>query len=299
MIRGWHQVGFERDVAPITASTLGDLPLLLARRDAGISVFDGTCPHRGADLGHGGCLDGDAVICPFHGLRISLGGGDDLSVAERDSLCIGGLIFTLSAPEDDRGYRAYIMARERENFVVPGFAMHVDTPAALVIENAFDAAHFRPVHRILNEPDFEVALSPGGPLEARGTFVVPPSRWQQGPAGAAIEVRVVARAFSPGLVVTEMGGAAPYSVLTAATPEGSEGKACEIRLSLIVPPDASGAAPSAQACEYLLRQSRSGLEADRRIWERLRPPARLRLTARDRAVEAFAAFCAQFAEASA
>jgi phenylpropionate dioxygenase-like ring-hydroxylating dioxygenase large terminal subunit len=41
--------------------------------DGAVRVLDAHCPHLGAHLGHGGCVEGDAVRCPFHGWLI---GGD-------------------------------------------------------------------------------------------------------------------------------------------------------------------------------------------------------------------------------
>jgi phenylpropionate dioxygenase-like ring-hydroxylating dioxygenase large terminal subunit len=48
--------------------------LVAFRTAAGVvRVLDAHCPHLGAHLGHGGCVEGDAIRCPFHGWRI---GGD-------------------------------------------------------------------------------------------------------------------------------------------------------------------------------------------------------------------------------
>ena len=41
-------------------------------------VLDAHCPHLGAHLGHGGCVEGDAIRCPFHGWLI---GGDGRCLA--------------------------------------------------------------------------------------------------------------------------------------------------------------------------------------------------------------------------
>lgn len=32
-----------------------------------VSVFDAYCEHLGAHLGHGGRVDGENIVCPFHG----------------------------------------------------------------------------------------------------------------------------------------------------------------------------------------------------------------------------------------
>jgi phenylpropionate dioxygenase-like ring-hydroxylating dioxygenase large terminal subunit len=53
---------------------------LVAFRTAGgvARVLDAHCPHLGAHLGHGGCVEGDAIRCPFHGWLI---GGDGRCLA--------------------------------------------------------------------------------------------------------------------------------------------------------------------------------------------------------------------------
>src|SRR5690349_18065891 len=71
-LHGWYQVAFERDLQrELTPASLGATRLLLVRGE-GVRAFDATCPHRGAHLGFGGRLEGDAVRCPFHGYRIGL-----------------------------------------------------------------------------------------------------------------------------------------------------------------------------------------------------------------------------------
>ncbi len=41
-------------------------PVVLARRNGKLFAIDGICPHAGAMLGDGE-LDGDEVVCPYHG----------------------------------------------------------------------------------------------------------------------------------------------------------------------------------------------------------------------------------------
>ena len=126
-----------------------------------------------------------------------------------------------------------------------------------------------------------------------GTFEIPPSPWQTAGAGQpALRVPYLARAFSPGVVVSEMGGANPYVVLTCATP-GPEGDTV-VRLSLAVPPAADGRAPSKDQCRYLLDRSRAGLAKDQVIWEHLVPGAPSRLTPADAVVAEFRTFCRAF-----
>jgi phenylpropionate dioxygenase-like ring-hydroxylating dioxygenase large terminal subunit len=67
---GWYLVAWSaelssRDVVPLEC--LGE-PLALYRGDSGKAMLiEPFCPHMGAHLGYGGCLDGDNIVCPFHG----------------------------------------------------------------------------------------------------------------------------------------------------------------------------------------------------------------------------------------
>src|SRR6476619_1448425 len=37
--------------------------------DGQVAVADAHCPHLGAHMGKGGCIENDAIKCPFHGFR--------------------------------------------------------------------------------------------------------------------------------------------------------------------------------------------------------------------------------------
>lgn len=44
-------------------------------------AIDGTCPHHGGPLGQG-CLNGEMVTCPWHGLEVNVRTGDYHLAAE-------------------------------------------------------------------------------------------------------------------------------------------------------------------------------------------------------------------------
>ncbi|MCE7959951.1 MAG: Rieske (2Fe-2S) protein, partial [Acidobacteria bacterium ACB2] len=49
--------------------------LVLFRTASGrAAVAEAFCPHLGADLSRGGRVEGDLVVCPFHGLAFDAGG---------------------------------------------------------------------------------------------------------------------------------------------------------------------------------------------------------------------------------
>lgn len=267
MRNGWHQVAFKRDVtAPVTALDCSR-PMFALRTRNGLRIFDATCPHRGANLGVNGKPDGDgAIICPFHGRRIGLGAPCDGGfVREHETLEIGGLVL-VRVDGRDNGLRAVLSEMDRNHFFIAGFALTVNAGPELVIENAFDEAHFQPVHDVCNEPVFTKCASVAGEHAVSGTFMLPASPWQE-TGGAIVSVPYTARAFSAGIVVSHMGGRHPYHVITCATSRANGGST--IRLSIALPGDAEGRAPDTEKCQYLLRQMRAGLEKDITIWSSL------------------------------
>lgn len=66
----WYCAGWSKDFSrqPITRTLLGE-PLMLWRNEAGEAVIlSNRCTHRFAPL-HKGCVQGDTVACPYHGLK--------------------------------------------------------------------------------------------------------------------------------------------------------------------------------------------------------------------------------------
>jgi 3-ketosteroid 9alpha-monooxygenase subunit A len=69
---GWYQVAWADEVtvgAVVPLRYFGQ-ELVLVRTEAGVlRLFDAHCPHMGAHLGYGGCVEGETVRCPYHGWR--------------------------------------------------------------------------------------------------------------------------------------------------------------------------------------------------------------------------------------
>jgi nitrite reductase/ring-hydroxylating ferredoxin subunit len=291
---GWYQVTFdERLTRELNAIALGPEPLALVRSGGALRAFSAVCPHRGANLACGGRLERGALVCPFHGNRIGLDAASEIGFRAREYPClsIGGLVFVRATEAHDHGFPEQMAELARTHLIVPGFELPVRATPELISENGFDSAHFRPVHEIGNEPTFRTRRGTSGELIVEGEFLLPPSPWQPGRAGYGQRpVPYRARAFSPGLVVSELGGEAPYSVVTAATPQDGSGASCIIQLSLAIPRREGAAPPSRELCNYLLRQSRTGLEKDRAIWERIEGGRPSRFVPADAAVLEFREF---------
>lgn len=296
--KGWYQVAFERDLTKdLTAADLGPTRLVVARMPTGVRAFDADCPHRGAHLAIGGRLEDGAIVCPFHGYRIALGWGGDgpFCVREYRTLVIGGMVFVRLSDSHENGLTALLEELDKTHYFVPGFEMSLRTSPEMVIENGFDSAHFKPVHAILNEPRFRIRPSLHGELTVEGVFELPPRHREARREGAAsVQVPFVARAFSPGLIVSDLAGETPYSVITASTPTAAGG--CVLRLTLALPAPADGPPPDQESCRRMLRDCRAGIEKDQVIWENMSFTREPHFTAQDAAVLVFRNYCQQFKE---
>ncbi len=66
---GWFQVSHAEDLPAGEVMPLHYFgrELVLFRTDSGVpQVLDGHCVHLGAHLGHGGRVEDDRLLCPFH-----------------------------------------------------------------------------------------------------------------------------------------------------------------------------------------------------------------------------------------
>ena len=78
---GWFRAAYSKELAVGEVKALRYLgrDLVLYRDEDGAPhVLDAFCPHLGAHLGHGGCLEDDKLVCPFHAWKFNTDG----SIAE-------------------------------------------------------------------------------------------------------------------------------------------------------------------------------------------------------------------------
>ena len=288
---GWQLLALDREITgEVTPLALGPRPLVAVRDDAGaIRVFDGTCPHRGAHLGHGGRVTGHAsIVCPFHGKRIGLGlGTGRLCVREHEVIDCGGAIFIrlADAPGRDHGFARAIGDIAATHSIVAAVRGEVAVPPELVIENAFDFTHFPTVHLIPRLSPAKFWLGADGELNITTAFHTQAPDWEA--ADGEFASHFHARAFSPNLVVSELGsGPSSKFVITGAAPAAG---GCVARIAVAVANDAADSVARA-----LVDGSQIAFDEDLVIWDHLDLGAPARLDASDAPVLAFRAFCASF-----
>ena len=74
---GWYALALADRVraGSVHRARYFDRELVLYRTAAGaVRVVGAFCPHLGAHLGHGGRVEGDELVCPFHGFRFDPSG---------------------------------------------------------------------------------------------------------------------------------------------------------------------------------------------------------------------------------
>ncbi|MFF7354038.1 MULTISPECIES: Rieske 2Fe-2S domain-containing protein [Streptomyces] len=301
---GWYLLAFRSELpAEPTPLAIGDRALVALREDDRVRVFDAACPHRGAHLGHGGRREKDCLVCPFHGRRIALGDpARPWSVAEYPVLLWGDAVFArlTGDPAGDRGFEQAVKRYAADYPLVPAVTLPVAVDSTYVVENAFDADHFKAVHMVPGVRGWTAAPGPSGELVVEGEFLMQTSPWRderhkEEVRWQAIRTntvrweyrpRFLARAYSPGVVVTEFGPEGEVHIIVTGavpTPQG-----CTARVAIGVRDDQRGTLPA------LIAGSRKALAEDQVIWEHLVPGAPERLDGRDAPVVAFRGFCADF-----
>lgn len=302
LYRGWHQIAFERELRDrLTPMTIGSLPLVLIRDQERIQAVDAICPHRGAHLAYGGRLDGDVIVCPFHGHRIGMGENSDCRYRVRQyrTLNVGGLVFLLLDEHHENGLSGFMDEINRTHFFVQGFTLTARAPAELVVENGFDPGHFECVHGLKSRPKLRLVEGNNGELIVHSTFEAAAfdNNWHRDSnCQTNTEIGFLARVFSPNLCISHLGeGESEHLVISGATPNGDGG--CTIRVSVAVRARPDGQPPSEQAIRSLLRDSKLAYEQDMIIWEHRAHDAPSRFDEHDDLVIEFHRFCKRFAGA--
>jgi len=163
---GWFRVASSADVAAgVTRKALaGGRELVLFRTGQGaLGVVDPHCPHLGAHLGHGGCVVGETLRCPFHGFRYTVDGacagadgrdGDiKLRLGAWPALDWNGQVMVYLS-DDRRAPSWQLPLFEQRGFSEPFWqTLHLLGHVQDAAENGVDLGHFGAVHGYSNVRD--------------------------------------------------------------------------------------------------------------------------------------------------
>lgn len=176
---GWFLVGWSRDVEPEQAIPLkyfGRDLVMFRTKDGEVSVLDAFCPHLGAHLGHGGKVDGDTIVCPFHAWEFN-GKGECTKVPYAKKIPPKATLQTWTVRENAPFIWVWFDIDGREPLwempATPEFSSdewsepytkqwRIRTHQQEMAENAVDSAHFKYLHGTQNLPVAEVKLD--GPV---------------------------------------------------------------------------------------------------------------------------------------
>ena len=161
--RGWHCLGLASEFTdqPRTLDYFGTRLVAYRGDDGQVHILDGYCPHMGADLSDG-CVEGNAIRCPFHFWRWGADGVcDDIPYAKRipDKAVIkswptmeeNNLLFIWNDPENNEPipeqrvpHIADAFSDEWSGYHIKNIRVHAHVRE--LMDNMADVAHFSYVH---------------------------------------------------------------------------------------------------------------------------------------------------------
>jgi 3-ketosteroid 9alpha-monooxygenase subunit A len=177
---GWFQVAWSAEIAPGDVHKMkyfGRDLIAWRASDGSAVVMDAYCEHLGAHLGYGGRVDGDRIVCPFHGWEWGATGKNECipyqdrpnrarkiktwPVTERNESVyiwhdLNGGEPTFEVPDV---FDAYDDGRTADDYYLayPEGIVHreaLELHPQYVMENGVDYAHFKFVHRAQHVPRF-------------------------------------------------------------------------------------------------------------------------------------------------
>lgn len=287
---GWFQVAWSAEigVGEVHRMTYFGREMVAWRAASGeVTVMDAYCEHLGAHLGHGGHVEGENIVCPFHGWEWNRQ-GHNVCVPYEKHPNRGRRIRTY--PVAERNESIYIwhdVDRRDPYFDVPdiftGFddgrsaadyypaypkgALHrerLELHPQYVLENGVDFAHFKYVHKVPIVPTF-----------TRHDFDAPVSyvdfTISFDDVASADDIRSGVNAINAGLgvAVTKSWGMIDNRTISAVTPVDDE--TCDVRFTVWIgrfPGDQD--APSSPRAEQFAQGVIDQFKADIHIWSHQR-----------------------------
>jgi phenylpropionate dioxygenase-like ring-hydroxylating dioxygenase large terminal subunit len=269
----WYRVASSADVAAseLVALRAFGQELICWRGSSGeVHVANAFCAHLGAHIGHGGFVEGDTVVCPFHHWRYD-GDGRNVHIPYRDKPQRAARLASLPTVEANGHVLAWYSAAGRAPDWEPPRLAEADDPGYLrfesdpyeihshvqeLFENTVDIAHFQFVHGVSGFGAVE--LVEDGPM-----FRAIASVTMQTPRGA-VEGAVESELWGLGLDIVRQRGLGEARTVFSATP--IEDGLVSARYTFFVPRDPE----TGEASRYgrgLMREFERQITQDIPIWE--------------------------------
>ncbi|MFF3874554.1 Rieske 2Fe-2S domain-containing protein [Streptomyces sp. NPDC001978] len=291
---GWYQVGWSSEFAPgadAVPMRYFEQDLVCYRTESGqLRISDAFCPHLGAHLGYGGSVEGDCLVCPFHGWKWDSEGRNvdipysdpdrmKLRLGQREVREVDGLVLMwYGADNEPPSWEAPRLLPEGSDHERDYWAIWPDTsklwaglkfPPQVATENSGDAAHFHYVHGAAEVPLVEEWDS--GEHWFRTSFEATfgghrPTTWAtpQGP----VKGRIVTTCHGMGIAAGLIESFDTVYTLAATTPVDRE--TSDHRATIWVPRKrGDGSDMSENFRDRWAKQQISQHEADFPVWENM------------------------------
>ena len=270
---GWFQVAYTDELAPGDVRPLKYFgkDLVLFRTESGeASVLDAHCPHLGAHLGHGGCVEGDSVVCPFHAWRFNAQ-GDCSGIPYSDKIPKRAKLAKWDVQEVNGLIMVWFHALgEPPSWQVPTLPEYDNpewTPYALkswkirahnqeMAENAVDAAHFLYLHGTQGMPETHA--------EVQEHILAVDSNTKMRAYGQTVDGAIEVRAHGFGFTTTRFLGIVETLLVNSVTPIDGEYVDCRFAFSIKRGPNEQVTTIVAEKFQEEIKRQ---LEADIPIWE--------------------------------
>jgi len=269
--RGWFVVGWSKDLFPGSVVPLHyfDRHLVMFRSESGVvNLLDAHCPHLGAHLGIGGCVKGEAVVCPFHAWEFD-GRGDCVEIPYAKKIpsrakvrsypvveCFDVIFAWFDPDGGSPTWEVPAIEEYGSHDWTPWYPniISVKTHPREIVENVADSAHFPVVHRT-NVEVFENFYEDHKATQHTVGTAVPPR-------GGKDRFDIWATYYGPAFQISDMRGVLHTKLLLAHTPIDENTLDLRFAVSL----KKSGARTDEFAQMYV-ENLRLGFHEDISIWE--------------------------------
>jgi nitrite reductase/ring-hydroxylating ferredoxin subunit len=271
---GWFQVAWSGDVG------IGDvLPryyfgrhLALWRDENGAAhLNDAFCPHLGANFGYGGRVDGDELVCPFHGWQFDVNGQNTL-IPYGNRVNQRARIRTYPVRE----FNQFILAWYHPDDAEPTYEIEppdeledpefgdwtnvvfsVSASCQEMAENSVDGPHFRYVHQTATVPEIQSYDTEGARSRMRSVQRFPTPR-------GVVDGRIDVDNQGPGYATTRFSGIVDTLLIGAAVPVDRDRS--EVRFSFKTRSLGDAETTSSVGRAFVAEVCKQ-FEEDRPIWE--------------------------------
>jgi len=235
---GWYRAIFSDELAVGEVKPLSILGLeLVAWRgeDGAVRITDAYCAHLGAHLAHGGRVEENDVVCPFHGWRWNGGDGHCVAIPYAKRIPPNARLRAFTVREQN----GYAMLWHHAAGGAPWFDVPVIPETAdprfhvykrmrwelsshvqEIYENVVDVQHFRSLHGMdLDRCAWEPVGHPDSPIVRLSLDV---RRENAAQADTRGRTEIESLLYGPGLQVTRLSGKLSGVSVNSLTPLGDE-----------------------------------------------------------------------------